>query len=175
MIKRFDDVEARIIAMLLGAGEPVKRTFLSRSLGLSVQELDAKINELNSTFNEINLPLKIIRVEDRFEAALDGPAGKFASGAFQKTSWPRNLSQAALETLSIIALKQPVTRKEIMKIRGVAPDSSLATLLEIGFIDKIENDNKSYYVTTPKFLKACGLVSLSDLKKLYLDAGKDGK
>jgi len=175
MSYRFDDVESKIIALLLAAGEPVKRLFLARSLDLNVQELDAAIERLNSVFCELNLPLNIIRIEDRLEIVLEGPAARFAVGALQKTPWPRNLSQAALETLSIIALKQPITRKEIIRIRGVAPDSSLATLLEIGFIDKIENDSKTYYVTTTKFLKACGLSSLNELKRLFSEINRESK
>jgi segregation and condensation protein B len=169
----FEDTEAKIIALLLSSGEPFRRSALASLLDISVQDLDQKVNLLNETFKKINLPLEILRIDNNYEIVIASNYGSFVSNALQKTSWPKNLSQAALETLSIIAFRQPITRKEIMKIRGVAPDSSLATLLEIGFIAKIEKESKTYYVTTSEFLKACGLKSQSELKHLLGETEKE--
>jgi segregation and condensation protein B len=80
---------------------------------------------------------------------------------------PIRLSQAALETLAIIAYRQPVTRAEIERIRGVAIDSALSRLLEL---DLVENRGRAelpgrplQYGTTNRFMDFCGLESLSDL------------
>lgn len=82
---------------------------------------------------------------------------------------PRNapLSQAALETLAIIAYKQPITRAEIETIRGVRVDSSLATLLERGLIEETGRKDGPgrpiLYGTTKVFLKYFGLKNLDEL------------
>ena len=77
------------------------------------------------------------------------------------------LSQAALETLAIIAYKQPITRAEIETIRGVRVDSSLSTLLERGLIEETgrkEGPGRPIlYGTTKGFLKYFGLNSLDEL------------
>ena len=80
---------------------------------------------------------------------------------------PSRLSQPALETLTIIAYRQPMTRAEIEQIRGVAVDGVVATLLERGLI---ENSGRAevvgrpmQYKTTPQFLEYFGLRSLDDL------------
>lgn len=83
---------------------------------------------------------------------------------------PPALSPASLETLAITAYRQPVTRAEIEKIRGVSPDSAISTLLERGLI--CEKGRKEtvgrpiLYGTTPDFLLYLGLSSLHDLPAL---------
>ena len=77
------------------------------------------------------------------------------------------LSQAALETLAIIAYKQPITRAEIETIRGVRVDSSLSTLLERGLIEEAGRKDGPgrpiLYRTTKDFLKYFGLKNLDEL------------
>lgn len=82
----------------------------------------------------------------------------------------RRLTRAALETLSIIAYSQPITRKEIESIRGVSSDSILRILKEKDFIftsgHKDSPGRPSLYSTTPKFLKNFNLKSISSLPRL---------
>ncbi|HBT16742.1 MAG TPA: SMC-Scp complex subunit ScpB, partial [Firmicutes bacterium] len=77
------------------------------------------------------------------------------------------LSQAALETLAIVAYKQPITRAEIEVLRGVRVDSSLSTLVERGLIQEAGRKDGPgrpiLYVTTKDFLKYFGLKNLDDL------------
>lgn len=83
---------------------------------------------------------------------------------------PAPLSPASIETLSIIAYRQPVTRGEIDRIRGVSSDSSIATLTERGLIAEAGRRNSVgrpvLYGTTREFLMHLGLTSLSDLPPL---------
>ncbi|HEY6226884.1 MAG TPA: SMC-Scp complex subunit ScpB, partial [Verrucomicrobiae bacterium] len=80
---------------------------------------------------------------------------------------PSRLSQPALETLTIIAYRQPMTRAEIEQIRGVAVDGVVATLLERGLIENAGRaevvGRPMQYTTTPQFLEYFGLRSLDDL------------
>jgi segregation and condensation protein B len=88
----------------------------------------------------------------------------------------RNISQAALETLAIVAYLGPCSRPDIARIRGVAADSSVANLLERGLIAEAGRDNAAggavRYRTTPLFERVFGLESLSELPRLD-DVGAD--
>ena len=87
----------------------------------------------------------------------------------------RNLSQAALETLSIVAYIGPCSRPDIARIRGVAADSGVANLLERGLIAEAGRDGAAgavRYRTTPLFERVFGLESLSELPRLD-DVGVD--
>ena len=83
---------------------------------------------------------------------------------------PAPLSPASIETLSIIAYRQPVTRGEIDRIRGVSSDSSIATLTERGLIAEVGRRNSVgrpvLYGTKREFLMYLGITSLSDLPPL---------
>jgi segregation and condensation protein B len=80
------------------------------------------------------------------------------------------LSAAALETLAIVAYKQPLSRAQIAAIRGVDPDTVLRTLVARGYVAEVARDagpgNAVLYGTTPTFLEKLGLASLSDLPAL---------
>jgi segregation and condensation protein B len=81
----------------------------------------------------------------------------------------RNLSQAALETLAIVAYLGPCTRPDVTRIRGVAADSAVASLLERGLISEAGRDDEAgaiRYRTTPLFERVFGLESLSQLPRL---------
>ena len=86
----------------------------------------------------------------------------------------RALSQAALETLAVVAYLGPVTRPEIARIRGVAADSAVAGLVERGLITEAgrESGGAVRYGTTPLFERVFGLASLADLPELD-DLGAD--
>ena len=79
------------------------------------------------------------------------------------------LTQAALETLAVIAYRQPVTRARVSGIRGVGVDGVMRTLLSRGLVHEVGTDPDSgggLYATTPLFLERLGLTSLADLPEL---------
>jgi segregation and condensation protein B len=80
------------------------------------------------------------------------------------------MSGAALETLAIIAYKQPITRGQISAIRGVSVESTLATLVQRGYVEEVGRDPGPglavLYGTTSRFLERLGLGSLADLPSL---------
>lgn len=92
---------------------------------------------------------------------------------------PQRLSQAALETLAVVAYKQPVTRPQVSAVRAVNVDSVMRTLLARGLITEASTDQETgaiYYETTPLMLEYLGIESLSDLPPLspLLDDGSAG-
>lgn len=89
---------------------------------------------------------------------------------FSSSATARRLSSAALEVLAVVAYRQPVSRGQLTEIRGVDSDSSLRTLLRLGFIEEAGRlslpGNPAVYRTTPLFLEKLGISSLDELPPL---------
>lgn len=98
---------------------------------------------------------------------------------FVLTRQPSKLSQAALETLAVIAYRQPITRSQVAQVRAVNVDSVVRTLVARGLIAEDGHDEVTgaiRYVTTQALLVHLGLNSLDELPKIspLLDEGQDG-
>ena len=151
---------------------------------LSVEEL-AAVTEEDSERVETALGLIAGRFrEGRSGIVLEHVAGGYAFRAARETAEAcarlverpaqRGLSQAALETLAVVAYLGPVTRPEIARIRGVAADSAVAGLVERGLIAEAgrEADGGAVrYETTPLFARVFGLADRSELPELDELAG----
>jgi segregation and condensation protein B len=135
---------------------------------ISVEEIDNCIDELNNKYEQGNLSFRILRIANGYLFATTKEYSKYV-GYLSSEKSKRRLSQAALETLSIIAYKQPITKPEIESIRGVNSDYILNTLLEknlIAISGRAESVGRPLlYGTTPEFLKYFGLNKISDLPK----------
>ena len=150
------------------------------STPLSVDELAAAADDEPERVEDA---LKLVAerfVEERSGIVLEHVAGGWAFRAgrdeadacarlFERPA-QRNLSQAALETLAIVAYLGPCSRPDIARIRGVAADSAVANLLERGLIAEAGRDHGGggavRYRTTPLFERVFGLESLSELPRL---------
>ncbi len=126
------------------------------------------VDELNAFYKESSLPFHIIRISNGFLFATKVEYAKYV-GYLSSEKSKRRLSQAALETLAIIAYKQPITKPELEQIRGVNSDYILNTLLEknlIAITGRAETIGRPLlYGSTDEFLKYFGLNKLSDLPK----------
>ncbi len=135
---------------------------------ITVSEVENCITELNSRYESENLSVKIIKISNGFIFATRPEYAKYV-GYLSSEKSKRRLSQAALETLAIIAYKQPITKPELESIRGVNSDYMLNTLLEKDLITisgRAETIGRPLlYLTTNEFLKYFGLNSISDLPK----------
>ncbi len=135
---------------------------------ISLEEIDNCIDELNNKYEQSNLSFRILRIANGYLFATTKEYSKYV-GYLSSEKSKRRLSQAALETLSIIAYKQPITKPEIESIRGVNSDYILNTLLEknlIAISGRAESVGRPLlYGTTPEFLKYFGLNKISDLPK----------
>lgn len=135
---------------------------------ISSSDIENCVEELNSKYENKSLSIKIIKISNGFLFATKPEYAKYV-GYLSSEKSKRRLSQAALETLSIIAYKQPITKPEIESIRGVNSDYMLNTLLEkdlIAISGRAETIGRPLlYVTTNEFLKYFGLNNISDLPK----------
>lgn len=133
------------------------------------KELREIIDELNGEYEESGRSFRIIEIAGGFQFATTKEYGEWV-GLLSHDRAKRRLSPAALETISIVAYRQPVTKPEIESIRGVNCDQVLVSLLErelITIVGRAESVGRPLlYGTTDAFLRAFGLNSLSDLPKL---------
>jgi segregation and condensation protein B len=135
---------------------------------ITKEEIDSAVDQLNNKYSEENIAFTIKRIANGYIFATTEEFAKYV-GFLSSERAKRRLSQAALETLSIIAYKQPVTKPEIEMIRGVNSDYMLNTLLEKNLITikgRAETVGRPLlYATTDEFLKYFGLNSISDLPR----------
>src|SRR3989339_1509989 len=135
---------------------------------ISSEEIESCVDELNNKYELHSLSFCILRIANGYLFATTKEYSKYV-GYLSSEKSKRRLSQAALETLSIIAYKQPITKPEIEAIRGVNSDYMLTALLEkqlISITGRAETIGRPLlYKTTDEFLKYFGLKNLSDLPK----------
>lgn len=161
---------ARMVEVILFLeNEPVDRAKLERMAGLNSKELDEAVSELGEHYN---LYMHGLTVNENPGGFLLTPSSDLYDKlrACYGKKVERRLSKAALETLSIVAYSQPVTRREIDNIRGVSSDTIVKLLREREYIKVIGRKDvighPCLYGTTRKFLYEFHLSSISDLPRL---------
>ena len=135
---------------------------------LTKADVDSCVDMLNQIYSGNGSSFKILRISNGYLHATTEQYAKYV-GYLSSERAKRRLSQAALETLAIIAYKQPITKPELEAIRGVNSDYILTTLLEKNLITikgRAETVGRPLlYETTDEFLKYFGLNNLTDLPK----------
>jgi segregation and condensation protein B len=135
---------------------------------ISEEEIEAAVAELNRNYEATGSAFTILRISHGFSFATRPNHAKYV-GFLSTEKSKRRLSNAALETLAIIAYKQPLTKPELEMIRGVNSDYTLNTLMEKNLVTisgRAETVGRPLlYVTTDEFLKYFGLHSIADLPK----------
>ncbi len=131
-------------------------------------DIDLTVNELNADYEQSGNAFVILKIAHGYVHATKPEHAKYV-GYLSSEKSKRRLSPAALETLAIIAYKQPLTKPELETIRGVNSDYTLNTLLEKNLITiqgRAETVGRPLlYVTTDEFLKYFGLNAITDLPK----------
>ena len=135
---------------------------------VSVDEVRASLDELRDIFQNGGHGVELVELADGFQIMTRREFAE-AIAAAQVIQRPRKLSAAAMETLAIIAYRQPVGRSEIEDIRGVAADGVLRMLQERGLIDVVGRSEAMgrplLYATTSAFLEMLGLRDLTELPR----------
>ena len=135
---------------------------------ISAADVEEAVTQLNNQYSGQNNSFRILKIANGYLYATTEENAKYV-GYLSSERSNRRLSHAALETLSIIAYKQPITKPELESIRGVNSDYILTSLLEKNLITisgRADSVGRPLlYVTTPEFLKYFGLNNLSDLPR----------
>ena len=161
--------EGLVEAILFATPEPVRVHDIAAAFGAPTDEVLEVVDALRRSYEERGSGLEVRRIGDAFRIYTRDELAD-AVGHFANRSKVGRLSRPALETLSIVAYRQPVTRGEIARIRGVNVDSVLQTLTERGLVAEVGRDpgpgRAPLFGTTPLFLEKIGLGSVSELPPL---------
>lgn len=161
--------KAIIESILFATGREVKLNEIMSALELGKDETIVIMQDLMSDFKSEDRGVEIIKVSDSYQMCSKKEYSEYIYPIIDKRTKP-NLSNAALETLAIIAYNPKITRAEIESIRGVGCDGTIYKLLEYGLIEeagRIDAPGRpTTYKTTNDFLKKFGYTSIEDLPEL---------
>ena len=159
-------LKGRIEAILFVAGEAVSMKDLSKALQISEQLLKKTLDEMSDEYDYQQRGFLIKRFGDHVQLATRPLYSEDVIRLLQPVQ-QQSLSQAAMETLAVVAYKQPVTRAEVEQIRGVKCDYSLQSLMMKGMIEETGRKDTIgrpiLFGTTDRFLSHFGIRSLEDL------------
>jgi len=175
-------LNARLEALLFVAPGPVTAAQLAQALDISTRKVEEALTELESYFaigsDGNGRALRIQRLHGRVQLTTAPEVGELVE-RFLGLEATSRLSQAALEVLSIVAYRRPVTRPQVDAIRGVNSDGALKSLLSKGLVQDVGRSSSPgrpiLYSITPEFLQHFGLGSLEDLPPLNVEMSTDGE
>lgn len=160
------NTQAVIEAVLFASGQPVTISSLCKLTNLTEQEITQAVSELKGKYSEHSSGIMIAEIAEGLQM-LTNPEYAEWIRKYLNINQSSRLSQSALETLAIIAYKQPIIKAEIDSLRGRNSDSAIKGLLErrlIKVVGKKESPGRPLlYGTTREFLQYFGLKSLADL------------
>ena len=157
-----------IEAILFVAGEPVNVKDMQRALDVTEDETRQAIDALDSDYSFHRRGITLKRFGEHIQLSTRAEYAPYVERLLQPIQ-KQSLSQSALETLAIVAYRQPVTKLEMEAVRGVKCDYSVQSLVNKGLIEEVGRKEALgrpiLYGTTDKFLSHFGLHSLEDLPK----------
>lgn len=159
---------ALLEAILLVVDEPVAPTTLAQVLERPLPEVDATLRRLAAEYDAAQRGFQLRSVAGGWRLYTRPDAAPWVE-RFVRDGQVGRLSQAALETLAVIAYQQPVSRSRVAAVRGVNVDAVVRTLLNRGLVAEAGAESGTgalLYVTTPLLLERLGLASLEDLPQI---------
>ena len=164
-----EEAKSIIEAILFSCGRPVETKELMCALEVSEDDIQSIMQNMKAEFENKNRGIEIIKIEDAYQLCTKKEYYDYIYPLFDNRAKP-TLSNAAMETLSIIAYNPKITRAEIENIRGVNSDGTIYKLLEYNLIEeagRLDAPGKpTTYKTTAEFLKMFGITSLDELPEL---------
>ncbi len=164
-----EEIKSIVEAVLFAWSDPLSIKELSKVVEVEVKALEGIIKEMMDEFSYNRRGIQIIKMNDYYQLATKSEYYEYVQRLMEPKQ-NKGLTQAALETLAIIAYRQPITKAEIESIRGVKCDKAISTLLEKEVIEekgRLEKTGRPIlYGTNINFLKTFGLKSLEDLPEI---------
>lgn len=161
--------EAVIEAILFTMGESVEVSRLAEVIEEDVKTTRKILQEMKEKLDQEDRGISIIELEDAYQMCTKGEMYEYLL-KIAKTPRKYVLTDALLETLSIIAYKQPITRLDVEKVRGVNSDHAVNRLVEFGLVKEVGRldapGRPLLFGTTEEFLRSFGVRSLDELPSL---------
>ena len=171
-------VKSAVEAVLFSAGDSVPTARLSLILGVDETEIERVLDVLIAEYETQERGMRILRLEDKVQMCSAPEYAEVISKCMEQRK-PPMLSQAALETLAVVAYFQPVTRAYVEQLRGVDSSYSIGMLSERGLIEecgRLEAPGRPLlFRTTDVFLRTMGISRLSELPPLPEMGAPDGQ
>ncbi len=163
------EVKSAVEAILFAAGDSIPIARLSLVIGIDEAEIAFAVDELAAEYEEQGRGMRILRLDNKVQMCSAPENADLITKCLEQRK-PPMLSQAALETLAVVAYFQPVTRAYIEQIRGVDSSYSVGMLAERGLIEecgRLEVPGRpAVFRTTDVFLRTMGVTKLSELPPL---------
>lgn len=158
-----------IESLLFVSGDALDKKEIANILDISEDEVEITMEAMSKNYSKSDRGIKVIKVNDKYQLVTKNENSNYIQKLLKKNS-RQSLSQAALETLSIISYKQPITRVDIDEIRGVKSDRAIVTLMEKNLIKdcgRLDVPGRPIlYSTTDEFLRYFNLESIKELPNL---------
>jgi segregation and condensation protein B len=163
------EIKRALEAIIMVADTPVQTDMLAQLTGMPAEQVEAVLVELGAEYASDERGFQLVRVAGGWRYQSHPDQAPYIE-QFVLEGQSAKLSAAALETLAIVAYKQPISRAQIASIRGVGVDSVVRTLEQRGYIGEVARDpgpgQAVMFGTTPEFLMKMGLDSLSQLPSI---------
>ena len=170
-LSRKSNIKSAIESMLFVSGEPLSLRDLSNNLEIKDKVVEEIIKEMMSEYEEESRGFRLISINGSYQLVTKSENSDYIQKLLKKNK-RHSLSQASIESLAIIAYKQPITRIDIDEIRGVKSESAIQKLVEKGLIKDIGRlevpGRPILYGTTDEFLRHFALNDLGDLPSIEL-------
>jgi segregation and condensation protein B len=170
---------AIVESLLFVSGRPLERSELCKLLGIDDQRLAVALEMLSIDLGQQERGVRLQYLDQQVQLVTAPEHARYVA-VLLGLPMTAKLTSAALETLSVIAYRQPLTRSQIESIRGVNSDRALASLLQHGLVVEVGRaqtiGRPALFATTPEFLQQFGLTSLEQLPavSLHKSRGLDG-
>jgi segregation and condensation protein B len=167
-----------IEAVLFSVGESVSLGRLAQALEMEPKKLSKQMEQIIEAYNSADRGIRMVELEDSYQLCT---RNEYYDVLTKVVSTPKkpNLTDVVLETLSIVAYKQPITRPEIEAIRGVSCVHAINKLIEYNLIDEVGRldapGRPILFGTTEEFLRCFGVASVEDLPLISPDKIEDFK
>lgn len=166
-------IATAIESVLFVSGRPLERTELRKLLDIDEERLMQGLHILEHDLESHGRGIRLQRLGTQVQLVTAPEHARFIA-ALLGLPMTAKLTTAAMETLSVIAYRQPVTRAQIETIRGVNSDRALASLIQHGLVIEVGRaqtvGRPTLFATTPEFLQQFGLTSLDQLPQVKLES-----
>ena len=164
-----DEARRALEAVILVADQPIEASILAQLVERSPQQVEDLLAGLAASYEEDGRGFQLVRIAGGWRYQSHEDLSPYVE-RFVLSGQSARLSAAALETLAIVAYKQPISRAQVSAIRGVNVDGVMRTLQQRGYIAEVGKDptpgNPSMFATTPLFLEKLGLNDVDELPSL---------